>query len=71
MHPRRSFRLLLQLSCQLSNFGNPLPFQDGMVMLLQLVVHFPEPRVGKDCLAVRKNVRETPACHVTSPTHAC
>ena len=22
--------------------------EDGMVMLLQLVVHFPEPRVGKD-----------------------
>lgn len=50
MHPRLSFSLLLQLSCQLSNFGNPLPFQDGMVMLLQLVVHFPEPRVGKDWL---------------------
>lgn len=48
MHPRLSFRLLLQLSC--SYFVNPLPFQDGMVMLLQLVVHFPEPRVGKDWL---------------------
>merc|ERR1719161_1784747 len=31
-------------------------YQDGMVMLLQLVVHFPEPRVGKDLVALVVNL---------------
>lgn len=30
--------------------------RDGMVMLLQLVVHFPEPRVGKDLVALMVNL---------------
>ncbi|CAE8701874.1 unnamed protein product, partial [Polarella glacialis] len=30
--------------------------RDGMVMLLQLVVHFPEPRVGKDLVALLVNL---------------
>jgi len=31
-------------------------YQDGMTMLLQLVVHFPEPRVGKDLVALVVNL---------------
>eukprot|EP00928_Gymnodinium_smaydae_P087991 TRINITY_DN72151_c0_g1_i1.p1 TRINITY_DN72151_c0_g1~~TRINITY_DN72151_c0_g1_i1.p1 ORF type:complete len:796 (+),score=199.77 TRINITY_DN72151_c0_g1_i1:119-2506(+) len=31
-------------------------YQDGMIMLLQLVVHFPEPRVGKDLVALVVNL---------------
>eukprot|EP00930_Biecheleria_cincta_P034101 TRINITY_DN23592_c0_g3_i1.p1 TRINITY_DN23592_c0_g3~~TRINITY_DN23592_c0_g3_i1.p1 ORF type:complete len:794 (-),score=194.37 TRINITY_DN23592_c0_g3_i1:95-2476(-) len=30
--------------------------RDGMIMLLQLVVHFPEPRVGKDLVALVVNL---------------
>ncbi|CAE7209702.1 KAP115 [Symbiodinium natans] len=30
--------------------------RDGMIMLLQLVVHFPEPRVGKDLVALMVNL---------------
>jgi len=33
---------------------------DGMVMLLQLVVHFPEPRVGKDLVALVVNLSTHP-----------
>lgn len=35
---------------------------DGMVMLLQLVVHFPEPRVGKDLVALVVNLSTHPRC---------
>lgn len=35
-------------------------YQDGMVMLLQLVVHFPEPRVGKDLVALVVNLATHP-----------
>lgn len=34
--------------------------RDGMVMLLQLVVHFPEPRVGKDLVALIVNLATHP-----------
>lgn len=34
--------------------------RDGMVMLLQLVVHFPEPRVGKDLVALVVNLSTHP-----------
>jgi len=34
--------------------------KDGMVMLLQLVVHFPEPRVGKDLVALVVNLATHP-----------
>lgn len=35
-------------------------YQDGMIMLLQLVVHFPEPRVGKDLVALVVNLATHP-----------
>jgi len=35
-------------------------YQDGMTMLLQLVVHFPEPRVGKDLVALVVNLATHP-----------
>jgi len=35
-------------------------YQDGMTMLLQLVVHFPEPRVGKDLVALVINLATHP-----------
>lgn len=34
--------------------------RDGMIMLLQLVVHFPEPRVGKDLVALVVNLATHP-----------
>eukprot|EP00406_Dinophysis_acuminata_P003651 CAMPEP_0179218882 /NCGR_PEP_ID=MMETSP0797-20121207/4715_1 /TAXON_ID=47934 /ORGANISM="Dinophysis acuminata, Strain DAEP01" /LENGTH=792 /DNA_ID=CAMNT_0020925269 /DNA_START=78 /DNA_END=2456 /DNA_ORIENTATION=- len=34
--------------------------RDGMVLLLQLVVHFPEPRVGKDLVALVVNLATHP-----------
>jgi len=34
--------------------------RDGMIMLLQLVVHFPEPRVGKDLVALVVNLSTHP-----------
>jgi hypothetical protein len=37
-------------------------YQDGMVMLLQLVVHFPEARVGKDLVALIVNLATHPRC---------
>lgn len=37
-------------------------YQDGMVMLLQLVVHFPEARVGKDLVALVVNLATHPRC---------
>jgi len=35
-------------------------YQEGMLMLLQLVVHFPEPRVGKDLVALVVNLATHP-----------
>merc|ERR1712232_1077572 len=35
-------------------------YQDGMTMLLQLVVHFPEPRVGKDLVTLVVNLATHP-----------
>merc|ERR1719254_316288 len=37
-------------------------YQEGMVMLLQLVVHFPESRVGKDLVALVVNLATHPRC---------
>jgi len=37
-------------------------YQDGMMMLLQLVVHFPEARVGKDLVALIVNLSTHPRC---------
>jgi len=37
-------------------------YQDGMTMLLQLVVHFPEQRVGKDLVALVVNLATHPRC---------
>jgi len=37
-------------------------YQDGMIMLLQLVVHFPEARVGKDLVALVVNLASHARC---------
>ena len=41
-----TFNLQSDLFCDMT--ATAAAWQDGMIMLLQLVVHFPEPRVGKD-----------------------
>lgn len=49
-------RLLYQFSMDDRCRSTMALYHEGMVMLLQLVVHFPEPRVGKDLVALVANL---------------
>jgi len=53
-------RLLYHFSMDDSCKSMMAYLRDGMIMLLQLVVHFPEPRVGKDLVALVVNLATHP-----------
>lgn len=53
-------RLLYHFSMDDSCKGMMAFLREGMLMLLQLVVHFPEPRVGKDLVALVVNLATHP-----------
>jgi hypothetical protein len=55
-------RLLYHFSMDDRCKGIMAYYQEGMVMLLQLVVHFPEARVGKDLVALVVNLATHPRC---------
>lgn len=53
-------RLLYHFSMDDSCKSTMAFLREGMIMLLQLVVHFPEPRVGKDLVALVVNLATHP-----------